>query len=101
MDKAEFNQAMNSLKSFREIKRNVSNNLRTLCSDFTEIDFINVFEDDYIHLIELAMNDKSGWIDWFIYENDFGKKEMTAGYDDTVVKPIKNNDDLYDLMQSE
>lgn len=100
MDKTEFNQAMNSLKSFREIKRNISNNLRTLCSDFTVIDFTNVFEDSYIHLIELAMNDKTGWIDWFIYENDFGKKEMTAGYD-TVVKPIKNNDDLYDLMQSE
>jgi len=99
MDKAEFNQAINSLKSFKEIKRNISNNLRTLCNDFTVIDFTYVFEDAYIHLIELAMNDKSGWIDWFIYENDFGKKEMAAGYD-TVVKPIKNNDDLYDLMQS-
>lgn len=39
----------------------------------------------------------TGWIGWFIWENDCGKRKMEAGYDGKM-KPIETIDDLIDLM---
>ena len=97
MDKIEFNNAMAALKAHTETKRVVSKGLEALCSDFTIIDFDYKFENAYIHLIELAMSDTSEWIDWFVYENDFGARGMEAGYDNAL-RPIATFDDLYILM---
>lgn len=41
--------------------------------------------------------DVNGWIDWYIYDNEFGKREFEAGYDGNV-KPIKCLDDLFELI---
>lgn len=35
--------------------------------------------DQYQRLIELLLGDTSGWISWYIYDNDFGIKGMEAG----------------------
>jgi len=43
----------------------------------------------------LSIIDEDGWISWFIYENDCGKRKMKAGYDgknkviDTPEKLVK------------
>jgi hypothetical protein len=52
-----------------------------------------------IDILKTAMNDnnKDSWIDWYIYENDFGKKCLEAGYDNKVRK-INTFEDLYNLM---
>jgi hypothetical protein len=37
------------------------------------------------------------WIEWFIWDNNFGESGLEAGLDGDV-KPIKNVDDLWELM---
>lgn len=32
----------------------------------------------------LNLTDKSGWIEWYIYDNDCGKRKMKAGYDGSL-----------------
>jgi hypothetical protein len=40
------------------------------------------------------------WIDWFIWENSFGESGLDARFDGKT-KPIKNVDDLWELMNNE
>jgi hypothetical protein len=41
---------------------------------------------------------KDSWINWYIYENDWGNRKYTAGYDDKTTV-IKNTKDLWKLIQ--
>jgi hypothetical protein len=51
-----------------------------------------------INILKECVNDTEddSWIDWFIYENDFGNRKMEAGYG--KMKQIKNASDLYQLI---
>lgn len=35
--------------------------------------------DAYIEALALAADDKQGWIDWYVWENDFGRRKHKAG----------------------
>ena len=52
-----------------------------------------------INILKECVNDTEddSWIDWFIYENDFGNRKMEAGYNNKT-KQIKNASDLYRLI---
>ena len=55
------------------------------------------------YLCELVNdNYDDGWISWYVYENDWGKKEYEAGINNEKVKvknkKIKNTSQLYDLI---
>jgi hypothetical protein len=50
-----------------------------------------------LKLVEGKYNDKSNWISWYIYENDWGKKEYEAGYDNNM-KKICSVEDLYNII---
>lgn len=52
--------------------------------------------EDAIDILLLAIDEKD-WISWHIYENDFGKNGLEAGYDGKL-KPITTPADLYDLI---
>lgn len=49
------------------------------------------------HDTMLRLIDKQDWIAWYIYDNDCGKAEMKAGYDEKI-KPIRNSRDLAKLI---
>jgi hypothetical protein len=52
-----------------------------------------------IEILKIAMNDTiedQNWIDWFIYDNDWGSNGLEAGYDKE--KPVFTLDDLYKLL---
>jgi hypothetical protein len=71
-----------------------------------------VFNDDLIATIykptdyaakaieELINPNGFDWIEWFIWENNFGESGLDAGFDGKT-KPIKNVDDLWELMNNE
>ena len=50
-------------------------------------------------LEELIAGEDYGWIEWYIWENDYGEKEMEAGPKEDLRK-IKNVDDLIWLMEN-
>lgn len=46
-----------------------------------------------------ALRDDSGWIDWYICENDCGKKGLEGGYNGKT-KPIRTVDDLLEVIEA-
>ena len=47
-----------------------------------------------------AIGDKHEWLEWFVLENDCGRKGHEAGYEKRL-KPIRTVDDLLDLLEAE
>ena len=43
-------------------------------------------------------DDMHKWLDWFIHENDCGRKGYEAGYEGRI-KPIRTIEDLLDLIE--
>ena len=40
------------------------------------------------------------WLDWFVHDNDCGRKAYEAGYDNRL-RPIRTVEDLLDLIEAE
>ena len=52
-----------------------------------------------IEILKIAMNDTTkdiSWIDWFIFDNEWGNRGLEAGYDKKA--PIFNLEELYKLL---
>ena len=48
-----------------------------------------------------AIGDSAGeWLDWFVHDNDCGRKAHEAGYDNRL-RPIRTVEDLLDLIEAE
>ena len=47
-----------------------------------------------------AVGDTADWLDWFVHDNDCGRKGNEAGYSDRL-KPIRTVEDLLDLVEAE
>lgn len=57
------------------------------------------FLSAYADLLSAYVGDiEDGWIDWYIWENDMGKKRMEAGYDGKLSK-ISSLKHLYKLIK--
>lgn len=50
-----------------------------------------------VDLTSTLVGDNSGWIDWYISENNFGENGYPAGYDQKI-KSIRAIEDLLDLI---
>lgn len=46
---------------------------------------------------ELINQEGADWIEWFIWDNNFGESGFQAGCAENI-RPIKSVDDLWDLM---
>jgi hypothetical protein len=61
-------------------------------------EFGGFFLDDYIRVLLELVGDDSGWISWYVFDNEFGKRKLEAGYDGNVVK-ITSIDMLWKLIE--
>lgn len=50
--------------------------------------------------LKIILTDDADWLDWYVYDNDSGAKGYDAGYDKNL-KPIKTEEDLLELIESE
>lgn len=57
-------------------------------------------QDTLIDLLELSMNDKSKWVSWWIYDNKFGKSNLTVTINNKQIL-IDTPEKLYDLIKEE
>jgi len=53
--------------------------------------------NEYVNMLADQVGDTANWINWFIWENDFGKRGHEAGYDGEMTS-IRTIDDLYRLI---
>ena len=54
--------------------------------------------DFCVEILSLLVDDKDDWINWYIYDNECGKKEGEAGYDRNL-KKICSLEDLVFLIE--
>jgi len=101
MNKENFVKIINAIKEQREIDRKATEAL-----DSIFIDVIGGFYDNETlfsvienYLVE-HFKDESGWIEYFIYDLDFGKdwKEDSCSEEDGTIIDISTIEKLYDFL---
>lgn len=94
--------AINNLQKFFEEQEKLDNIIKVIAPTSTGVvEFGGEFIDAYINLLEKSFDDNFQWISWFIFENDFGRKEMEArGSSDKKLTKIKTVKQLYKIMNS-
>ncbi len=56
-------------------------------------------EDLALTYLKKLIGDEYDWLDWFIYENDCGKKGYEAGEKGNL-KPVKTIEDILEIIES-
>jgi len=94
----EFEALLKPIKSYLEDLDRSNKAIDQLCpSSYATIDLGSNLLDSYIDVASKYIEDDSHWIDWFTFENEFGKKKYECGCLGKMYK-IKNEKDLYDFM---
>lgn len=94
----QFHIAINALKAFLEERKKLEAAIKVISPTSTGVvELGGQFIEDYIAVLEIAMGDKEGWIDWYVLENDFGARGLKA-YVDKEYK-IRNDKDMYNFLQ--
>ena len=97
MTRKELDKYLNVIKAHRRKVREYRNAVSKLSYGVAD-DYAESLEESYIKLIAKLAGDNGRWIDWYIYENDFGRRKHEAGYDGNT-KPIKSTRDLLNLIE--
>ena len=75
----EFVISNDKLKEYRKQQEKLDAILEIISPSGTGVvEFGNEFADDYIRLISISIKDYQEWYSWFVYENNYGKKKLSA-----------------------
>ncbi len=90
-----------NFKTLIERLQKISDSTRDLYQMFN-IDLIN-YGDDYGKVIDILIKEafteeQAGWIEWFMWENDFGRGDLTAT-DEQGYKTAYDIESLYKLIK--
>ncbi len=95
----QFHSAINALKAFLEERKKLEEVIKVISPTSTGVvELGGQFIEDYIAVLEIAMGDKGGFVDWYIWDNKFGEKGLEVRYDDKEYK-IRNDKDMYNFLQ--
>lgn len=90
--------ANNKLKAFRIEQKKLQAVLDVISPSGTGVvEFGNEFIEDYIRIISISINDYHEWYSWFVYDNDYGKKRLSAYLEgkEYIIKDCKS---FYDFI---
>lgn len=94
-----FHIAINALKAFLEERKKLEAAIKVISPTSTGVvELGGQFIEDYIAVLEIAMGDKEGWIDWYIWENKMGENGHRIISDGKEYK-IRNDKDMYNFLQ--
>lgn len=97
MTRKQLDKHLNVVKAYHRKRRAAERSLIPLTVELPSITIADELEEAFIRVVSELAGDRNNWIDWYIYENDFGKKKHEAGYDGNR-KPIKTTRQLLDLI---
>lgn len=99
MTRNELDKHLDVIKQFHKRRREAEKGIEKICSDYSvSIDIADHLEDAYVMAISQLENDNDGWIRWYIYDNDFGRKRLQAMLHDKMI-PINNTRQLLMLIE--
>lgn len=100
-----FVEAINALQSQYLYDIEVSQNLGKAFPDAFTANLLpnnNILSEMLIKILQIETNDLKGrdsWINYFCYELNFGEENYRLKvYDNDVIVPLSNANDLYDLL---
>ena len=98
MDLQQFKKSMENLKEFFLEREKLDNVIKVISPTSTGVVEIGgKFIDDYIELISIALKDTENWVSWFVFDNEFGKKQYECKFLNKSYK-ICNEDDFYNFF---
>jgi hypothetical protein len=83
MSLREFEVACERLQVFMAEQKKLQGVLNVISPSSNEVvEFGNDFMEDYVNVVKVALGDRENWLDWFVWDNDFGKKRLTVSTGD-------------------
>ena len=100
MSKEEFVEAINSLKEQRQIDDNFYKHMCLAFPGSYSPIYKNVLWELSIKILSIAMKDSSKFIEWWVFESDFGEKTDIADSLEFNGKnyPVRTAECLYDFL---
>lgn len=97
MKYTQFLEASNKLKKFIKEQEKLNDVLKVISPTSTAVvEFGNEFIDDYIQIVEIALEDYSNSFSWFVFENDFGKNKLKVKINDNE-HVISNEQQFFEI----
>jgi len=93
-----FHEAIQNLKRFEAEQDKLKSVLQVISPTGTGVvEFGNQFIDDYINVVEQALGHEYGLVSWFVFDNEFGQKNMIVTFDgkEYIISSIR---DIYDFI---
>lgn len=100
MNKDLFIECIDSLKKQQEHNKKCNKAFKIILpNDFVSGYDLEIITTQFIKLLKTLLNDKSEWIDYYIYELDFGKeyKKGCVRFNNKDVK-LKTSEDLWNIL---
>lgn len=99
-NRKKFITMIRELRMLKEAEDNLNKAFKIFEPDFSCISF-GRYETLILTALEYAFKDKDGWISYFVYDLEFGKKWHKKCITDKDGKdiPLKNANDLYNLIK--
>jgi hypothetical protein len=98
MTKKEFENHLKIIEDFFTSQRELNKMLHShLVEGHSIVMFGNTLVDGYVKSLEQAFNDSGKFIEWHIFDNNFGKKNMQVGLFQKYFT-IKKSSDLYKFL---
>jgi len=94
----QFHKAIQNLKRFMDKQDKLKAVLQVISPSGTGVvEFGNQFIDDYIDVVEQALGHEYDLVSWFIFDNEFGQKNMVVTLDGKkyVIASVR---DIYDFI---
>lgn len=100
LSKEKFIEYMNFIKKMNESENRIQEVLQKEITDFRGGFLYSNYEFMYVKLLKEIMDDKNDWIEYFLYDLDFGAKWETGSVVemDGTEMPLGTVENLYDLL---
>jgi len=99
MTKTQFKKIMTELKDLIEASRKVNKAMKELSPDFGGF-CNNRAETLIVDILKIAMNDKDDWIEYYIYELNWGTgNDKYKVWKNGKEIPFKTLDDLWNIIE--
>lgn len=99
MELEKFKYLMNQAIELRDAEEHINKAMAELDSDFNYFS-LSKYESLFLNTMIEAMDDTNGYIEWWIYEKDWGKNKKMKVYDENEVElNSKTITDLYYLIK--
>lgn len=101
-----FKQTLEKMRDISDAETQVSTIYRNLNNKYqkcSQAGYLPNMAFDVVSLLEIILDDKAGWIDYWVWEKDFGRKTDLKVYDTDGVTELPSTtiEDLWTLVTGE